>query len=186
MLQVDKAKPKVFEDIYDRMGEMRLETRVSRQEVEGKLETMRVFNERQRGDIEEVRTVLEGIKGKVGWFDGFISEERNVLARMNEKMGMEITAIQGSFEDKMRDMRVDLKKIDSVVTTNQMKVKEFADIIERIESMQRDQNMDIARVTKDVWQLKELKLDADKFDLFQAKITDLVATVKYATQDVFR
>lgn len=41
-------------------------------------------------------------------------------------------------------MKADLKKLDSVVVFNGLKVKEFADIIERIESFQRDLNNTLA------------------------------------------
>lgn len=78
-------------------------------------------------------------------------------------------------------MKSDMKKLDSVVVFNGMKVKEFAEIIERIEMFQRDLNINLSNVQKDVVYMKECKVDQSDYQIGFKNLTENVETIKYAS-----
>lgn len=50
------------------------------------------------------------------------------------RLSEECSDLKNFMEDRFKELKVDQKKTDSVVVQNQMKVKEFSEIIDRVES----------------------------------------------------
>lgn len=48
-----------------------------------------------------------------------------------------------------------IKRTDALVTSNSLKVREFTDIIDRIEGFQRDQNKELCALGKKVIEIQE-------------------------------
>lgn len=76
----------------------------------------------------------ESLLSKAEVFDSMHSEHRKVAAVLQERLTSEIHEITTQLDEKYRELKVDIKKTDIVVVQNQMKVKEFSDIIDRVES----------------------------------------------------
>ena len=69
-----------------------------------------------------------------------MSEQRRITGILQLKLADECSDLKNFMEDRFKDMKSDLKKTDTIVVLNQMKVKEFSEIIDRVESYQRNLN----------------------------------------------
>jgi DNA-binding HxlR family transcriptional regulator len=56
---------------------------------------------------------------------------------LNDKIVSEIYNITSTIDDRFAEIKSDIKKIDSVILFTNIRVKEFSEIIDRVESYQR-------------------------------------------------
>lgn len=88
--------------------------------------------------VEECQKLTHFLNNKAESFDKLMSEQRIQLTSINEKLVYELTNTKNEVDEKYTELKSDLKKTDKFVALNGIKVREFADIIDRIEIFQRE------------------------------------------------
>ncbi|CDW82634.1 UNKNOWN [Stylonychia lemnae] len=186
VLSLNEAKPKIFEDIHDGLAAIRADLRFTEQSILQKVETMGMKVDKSQETVDECKHMTNFLLQKAESFDHMISQQRENTIRLEEKLALECTDLKNFMEERFKEIREDQKKTDLVVIRNQMKVREFSEIIDRVEGYQRELNRQNGELKKLVFEVQERKLDADKFDQQINEVTEMVRTNKYAVQDNFR
>eukprot|EP00347_Sterkiella_histriomuscorum_P000315 403376352 len=186
ILLVNESKPKIFEEIFDQMANIKADVRTTEQSILQKVDLMGVKVDSMQETVQECKKMSDFLSQKAESFDEMLSTQRNTTNHLQERLSQECSDLKNFMDDKFKEVKSDNKKTDSIVIQNQMKVKEFSEIIDRVESYQRDLNLQNAEVKKSVGLLREEKLDSVKFEKEVAQLNELITAVKYAAQDNYR